>query len=65
MLTPAPARHVAHHRVAGHRLAALGVAHHEPVGALDAHALAVPAHAVDEPLERVRRLRLLGRVELG
>ena len=39
---PAPARDVADDRVARHRLAALGVADHQPVDALDAHALRVP-----------------------
>ena len=48
----AAARDVADHRVARHRLAALGVAHHQPVDALDAHALRRAAHAIDEPLER-------------
>src|SRR6185437_7906118 len=35
----AAARHVADHRITGYGLAALGVAHHEAVHALDAHAL--------------------------
>src|SRR5437762_2651035 len=62
----ATARHVADHGIARHGLAALRVAHHEPVHALHAHALRT-AHAVDESLERRRfgRLDLLGlRIDL-
>ena len=51
----AAARHVAGHRIARHRLAALGVADHQPVDALDLHALRA-AHALDQPLDE-RRLR--------
>ena len=46
----AAARHVADHRVARHRLATLRVPDHEPVGALNAHALRAP-HSVDQPLD--------------
>ena len=57
----APARHVADDRIAGHRLATLRVANHQPVDALNANALRA-AHAVDESLEDVglRRLAFLG-----
>src|SRR5687767_3359815 len=48
----APPGHVAGHRIAGDRLAALGIAHHEPVDPLDAHPLRSAPHPVDEPLER-------------
>ena len=57
----APAlRHVADHRIARHRLAALGVAHHQPVDALDLDAPAQP-DPVDDAAED-RRLGLLDLV---
>ena len=59
----APAGDIANNWIAGHGLAALRVAHHEPVDALNAYALR-PTHAIDEPLERARLRGVDVRVEL-
>src|SRR6476620_4639887 len=58
---PSTACHVAHDRVAGHRLTTLCVPHHQSIDALDANALRRARDAVDEPLEHIllRWLRLL------
>src|SRR5687768_13047885 len=57
----APTRHVARHAVPGNGLAALGVADHEPVNALDAHAAGDAPDAIDQTLDDVRLRRLLVR----
>ena len=47
-----------------YRLAALGIANEESVGALNPNAFPNPAHAIDEALDRPRLRRLGGHIQL-
>src|SRR5262245_24598472 len=61
---PAPTRHIADDGITRHRLTTLGVAHHQPIDALNAYALRRARDRVDEALEHTR-LRRLARFYLG